>query len=65
MMLSQRAWGAGNRAENKSSNGPRRAQGKAEAEYSATCGHTLVAGSMLVLRKVRGSFPRNKVAPRI
>jgi hypothetical protein len=36
MMISQRARDAENRAENKSSNGPLRAQSKAKAEYSAT-----------------------------
>jgi hypothetical protein len=50
MMLSQRARDAENRAENKSSNGPPRAQSKAIAEYSATCGHTSVAGDMMVSR---------------
>ena len=54
MMPSQRARGAESRARNKLSNGPRRAQGKAVAEYSATCGHTSVAGSMLVLRQAHG-----------
>lgn len=47
-MLSQRVRVAGNRAENKPSNGPLRAQSKAMAEYSATFGHTSVAGDMLV-----------------
>ena len=45
-MLSQRVRDAGNRAENKPSNGPLRVQSKAHAEYSATCWHTLVAGDM-------------------
>ena len=48
MMLLQRARDAENRAENKSSNGPLRAQSKAKVKYSATCGHTSVAGDMLV-----------------
>lgn len=49
MMLIQRARDAENRAENKSSNGPRRAQSKElYSEYSATCRHTSVAGDMFV-----------------
>ena len=36
IMLPQRVRVAENRMENKSSNGPRRAQSKAQAEYSAT-----------------------------
>jgi len=48
MMLLQRARGAESRVENKSSNGPLRAQSKAIAEYSATCRHTSVAGDMIV-----------------
>ena len=36
-------------------NGPRRAQSKDfKSEYSATCGHTSVAGDMLVSRRVHG-----------
>lgn len=50
MMLFQRARDAENRAENKSSNGPLRAQSKGKPEYSATLWHTLVAGDMLVSR---------------
>jgi hypothetical protein len=50
IMLLQRARDAEKRTENKSSNGPQRAQSKAKAEYSATCGHTSVAGDMLVSR---------------
>ena len=50
MMPLQRARGAGNRVRNKLSNGPPRAQGKVFAEYSATCGHTSVAGDMQVSR---------------
>jgi hypothetical protein len=53
-MLLQRTRGAENRVENISSNGPLRAQSKAKAEYSATCGHTSVAGDMLVSCKVYG-----------
>lgn len=49
----QRAWEAESRAERKLLNGPRRAQSKASAEYSATWGHTSVAGDMLVSRKAR------------
>lgn len=48
IMFLQRARVAESRAENKSSNGPLRAQSKAKAEYSATLGHTSVAGDMLV-----------------
>ena len=55
MMLIQRARDAENRAENKSSNGPRRAQSKGDVpEYSATWGHTSVAGDMLVSRRAHG-----------
>lgn len=36
-MLPQRARAAENRVENRLSNGPRRVQSKAYAEYSATC----------------------------
>ena len=42
-----------------------------QAEYSATCGHTSVAGNMLVFRKEReesvhlGKVSRSKVAPRV
>ena len=51
IMLLQRARDAENRAENKSSNGPLRAQSKVVfAEYSATYGHTSVAGDMIVSR---------------
>ena len=36
-------------------NGPRRAQSKGDVpEYSATCGHTSVAGDMLVSRRAHG-----------
>ena len=48
MMPLQRARGAESRVRNKLSNGPLRAQSKASAKYSATCGHTSVAGGMLV-----------------
>ena len=47
----QRVRDAENRVRNKSSNGPLRAQSNARrdpAEYSATWGHTLVAGDMMV-----------------
>lgn len=52
----QRVRDAENRVRNKSSNGPLRAQSKAgvPAEYSATCGHTSVAGDMLVSRRAHG-----------
>jgi hypothetical protein len=53
MMPIQRACGAENQARNKLSNGPLRVQSNVEillidTEYTATCGHTLVAGDMLV-----------------
>ena len=50
MMPLQRACGAENQVRNKLSNGPLRAQSNAYicTEYSATYGHTLVAGDMLV-----------------
>ena len=36
-------------------NGPRRAQSKGDdPEYSATCGHTSVAGDMMVSRRAHG-----------
>ena len=60
MMPLQRARGAESRVRNKLSNGPLRAQSKASAKYSATCGHTSVAGGMLVLRKVHGVIAVNK-----
>ena len=50
MMPLQRACDAENQARNKLSNGPLRAQSKGVPEYSATCGHTSVAGDMLVSR---------------
>ena len=47
----QRSRGAESRVRNSLANGPLRARGKAVyAEYSATCGHTSVAGDMLVSR---------------
>ena len=51
MMPPQRARSAESRVRNKLSNGPLRAQGTTSVKYSATCGRTLVAGSMLVLRQ--------------
>ena len=49
MMPLQRACDAENQARNKLSNGPLRAQSNVIlTEYSATCGHTSVAGDMLV-----------------
>ena len=56
MMPLQRACGAESQVRNKLSNGPLRAQSKAgvPAEYSATCGHTSVAGDMLVSRQAHG-----------
>ena len=58
MMPSQRACDAENQARYTLSNGPLRAQSKAKfrilsgayAEYSATYGHTLPVGDMLVSR---------------
>ena len=67
MMPSQRVRIAESRIRNKLSNGPLRAQSNAapdsssergRAEYSATWGHTSVAGDMLVSRKVRGRHGR-------
>ena len=55
IMPPQRARGAGNRVKHRSSNGPRRVQSKALAEYSATYGHTSVVGDMMVSRKVHGT----------
>jgi len=58
MMPSQRARGAGNRAGNKSSNGPRRAQSKGPVpEYSATDGRSSAARDMMVSHKGHGSGP--------
>ena len=65
MMPLQRARGAESRVRNKLSNGPLRAQSKTSVKYSATCGHTSVAGGMLVSRKVHGNSHECKVAPRI
>ena len=49
MMPLQRACDAENQARNKLSNGPLRVQSNGcFPEYSATCGHTSVAGDMLV-----------------
>ncbi len=50
MMPLQRACGAESQVRNKLSNGPRRVQSKVVfiSEYSATCGHTSVAGDMQV-----------------
>ncbi|MBQ4284253.1 MAG: hypothetical protein IJB96_10050 [Lachnospira sp.] len=51
MMPIQRACDAEMQARNKLSNGPLRARSNAllySAEYSVTCGHTLVAGDMMV-----------------
>ncbi|HAE80179.1 MAG TPA: hypothetical protein DCG70_01240 [Lachnoclostridium sp.] len=56
MMPPQRVRKAENRAGNKLSNGPRRAQSKARsAEYSATCRHTSVAGDMMVSCQAHGA----------
>ena len=60
MMPLQRARGAESRVRNKLSNGPLRAQSKASAKYSATCGHTSVAGGMLVLRQAHGVIAVNQ-----
>ena len=51
MMPLQRVRDAENRVRNKLSNGPQRVQSNVKCvftEYSATWGHTLVAGDMLV-----------------
>ena len=49
MMPLQRACDAENQARNKLSNGPLRAQSNVTiTKYSATCGHTSVAGDMSV-----------------
>ncbi|MBQ7919481.1 MAG: hypothetical protein IJ324_06035 [Lachnospiraceae bacterium] len=48
-MIPQRARVAESRVKNRLSNGPLRVQSNVllcSAEYSATCGHTLVAGDM-------------------
>ena len=55
MMPFQRVRDAAIRARNTLSNGPLRVQSKAMAEYSATCGHTSVAGDMFVSRKGHGT----------
>ena len=55
MMPLQRACDAENQARNKLSNGPLRAQSKTSVKYSATCGHTSVAGDLQGFRKVHGS----------
>ena len=60
MMPLQRACDAENQARNKLSNGPLRAQSKTSVKYSATCGHTSVAGSMLVLRQAHGVIAVNQ-----
>ena len=60
MMPLQRARGAESRVRNKLPNGPLRAQSKAFAEYSATCGHTSVAGDMLVSRRGHGVIAVNQ-----
>ena len=60
MMPLQRACGAESRARNKLSNGPLRAQSKTSVKYSATCGHTSVAGGMLVLRQAHGVIAVNQ-----
>ena len=63
MMPLQRTRDAESRVRNKLSNGPRRAQSKAFAKYSATCGHTSVAGGMLVLRQAHGVIAVNQGGP--
>ena len=55
MMLPQRACGAENQAENKSSNGPLRVYFKGLLpEYDTTWRHTSVAGDMTVSCKACG-----------
>lgn len=55
MMPLQRAWDAESRAGNKLSNGPLRVQSNVVfTKYSATCGHTSVAGDMWYPAKCTG-----------
>ena len=66
MMPLQRVRVAESRMRNKLANGPLRVQSNGcFPEYSATCGHTSVAGDMLVSCKEHGSNRESKVAPRI
>ena len=60
MMPLQRACGAENQVRNKLSNGPLRAQSKTSVKYSATCGHTSVAGDMKVSCKVHGQTVKSR-----
>ena len=60
MMPLQRTRDAESRVRNKLSNGPLRAQSKTSVKYSATCGHTSVAGDMLVSRQVHGFMAVNQ-----
>ncbi|MBE6613975.1 MAG: hypothetical protein E7631_01540 [Ruminococcaceae bacterium] len=59
-MLPQRACAAESQVKHRSSNGPLRVQGtgrrKLCPQYSATCGHTSVAGDMMVSRKSTASW---------
>ena len=61
MMPLQRVRVAESRMRNKLANGPLRVQSNGcFPEYSATCGHTSVAGDMLVSRKAHGIFAVNQ-----
>ena len=59
MMPFQRVRGAENRARNKLSNGPLRAQSKAFCRVFCDAGHALFAGDMLVSCKVHRLRPMN------
>ena len=66
MMPLQRVRVAESRMRNKLANGPLRVQSNGcFPEYSATCGHTSVAGDMLVSCSVHRESCECKVAPRI
>ena len=61
MMPLQRVRVAESRMRNKLANGPLRVQSNGcFPEYSATCGHTSVAGDMLVSYRAHGSVPVNQ-----
>ena len=65
MMPLQRACGAESQVRNKLSNGPLRVRRNCNTKYSVTCGHTSVAGDMLVSCIRARSRREDKVAPRI
>ena len=61
MMPLQRVRVAESRMRNKLANGPLRVQSNGcFPEYSATCGHTSVAGNMKVFRKEYGSNRKSR-----